>query len=210
MEKQEIIKMISGKGIICISGPSAGAGKTSLVEGLTNKKTGVFHRECKKTVTTTTRSRSEKEVYGVDYYFISVEKFIEKEKNGEFIETNHLTHDGEDGDYYGLTFLELRGINRENRTPIHVCDVNGSLYLKEMYGNLVTTIFIYASMEDLEKRIRERGRDNEEVILKRLKIAEKELHNREEFDYVVINHEGNFEQALYDLGHFVQKHLSRF
>lgn len=174
--------------MIVLTGPSCGVGKTTIVESIVAR-----NQTFCKTTTCTTREPSKKETNGVDYFFLDKELFKKKAEAGEFIETNDLA---ESGIFYGLTFLELRNCVRKNKIPIHVCDANGAFALKQKYPNQVKSVFISASLDELESRIKNRGRENPLQITERLNLAKKELQRSKEFDHIINNNSGKLEEAI--------------
>jgi guanylate kinase len=173
--------------MIVLTGPSCGVGKTTIVEAIIARNPTFV-----KTVTCTTRKPSKDETHGVDYFFLTKEEFLEKVANNEFIETNDLA---DSGNLYGLTFLELRNCVRKGNVPIHVCDVRGGLALKQKYPDQIKSVFVFAPLDELETRIKKRGRDNPEEIQVRLALARKELHQRRKFDVPIANKAGMLEKA---------------
>ncbi|MEI6399943.1 MAG: hypothetical protein WCO58_00265 [bacterium] len=173
--------------MIVLTGPSCGVGKTTIVEAIIARNPAFV-----KTVTCTTREPGQTETNGVDYFFLTKEEFQKRVTANEFIETNDLA---KSGTFYGLTFLELRGCVRKGKIPIHVCDVNGALALKARYPDQIKSVFVFADLDELETRIKKRGRDNPEEIKLRLALATRELHERRKFDVSVRNKAGMLEQA---------------
>lgn len=173
--------------MIVLTGPSCGAGKTTLAEAIVARNNAFI-----KTVTCTTRQSSKDETHGVDYFFLTKEEFQKRFKADEFIETNDLA---ESGTFYGLTFLELRGCVTKGKIPIHVCDVKGALALKAKYPDQIKSVFVFADLDELETRIKKRDRDNPDEIKVRLALAKAELRQRKKFDVSVRNKAGMLEQA---------------
>jgi len=165
-------------GIIIISAPSGG-GKTTLVNYIMKELSFV-----KMIPTCTTRAKREGEVDGVDYIFLTEEEFQKKVENNEFLEYA-LVH----GRYYGTlketVFKELK----KGYDVILAIDVQGMKSIKEKLDGKVdiTTIFIIPpSIEELIKRLKNRG-ESEEEIERRLKSLEKELPQWKKYDYIIIN-----------------------
>ena len=165
-------------GIIIISAPSGG-GKTTLVNYIMKELSFV-----KMIPTCTTRAKREGEVNGVDYIFLTKEEFQKKVENNEFLEYA-LVH----GRYYGTlketVFKELK----KGYDVILAIDVQGMKSIKEKLDGKVdiTTIFIIPpSIEELIKRLKNRG-ESEEEIERRLKSLEKELPQWKKYDYIIIN-----------------------
>jgi len=120
----------------CITG-LPGAGKTSLVTMLCDDKTSIIYQ---KAITCTTREMGPKEVYGVDYYFLSPEQFKSKIEADEFIEYEEVYN----GDMYGITYLEFKQIALQGNQIVHVCDIMGAIKLKKIFGDRLHIINIDA------------------------------------------------------------------
>jgi len=160
---------------IVISGPS-GVGKNTLADILVDKGYGIY------SVSMTTRGIREGEVDGSDYFFVSKEEF---DKNIE--EDNFLEYAKYGDNYYG-TLKRYVFDNIDNGTNvIAVVDIQGGVNIENIFPEAVLIFIMPPSYEELEKRLRGRGTDSEEDILKRLEIAKKEMDFSSHYDYVVIN-----------------------
>ena len=130
----------------------------------------------------TTRKQRQKEVHGVDYFFITKEEFEEKNKNGELAETTYY-----DGNHYGITMEELQ--NKLTKSDCFaVVDYNGMTQLRNIYPHCIT-IFIMSSKEDCELNMLDRG-DSILSVKKRLSTYYDEIANRVKYDYVIPNKRG--------------------
>lgn len=163
--------------IFVLSAPS-GAGKTTLVTNL--KKLFPFLVE---SVSCTTRKPRNNEVDGKDYFFISKEDFLKKRESGLFAEWAEVH-----GNFYGtpLSFLS-DNILKGNHV---ICDIDyqGAINIGKAFPKESVLIFILPpSMEELEKRLRGRGTDDEEIIQKRLRNARKEIKYFTHYDHIVVN-----------------------
>lgn len=166
--------MAKGKFIV-ISGPS-GVGKGTICNKLLNEVNAWY------SVSTTTRERREGEEDGINYFFITKKEFENKIKNNEFLEYNIYN-----GNYYGTSReIVLEKINQGINVFSEI-DVNGGHNIKKIFPDALLIYIAPPSMEELRKRLIERGTDSEEVINNRLKIAEEEMKEIDFYDYVVIN-----------------------
>ncbi len=167
--------MLKEKGVlIVVSGPS-GVGKGSVLKELVSLK-GVFV-----SISATTRSPREFEKDGVDYYFISREKFEEHIAKEDMVEYNEYC-----GNYYGTIKSKLMNLLKENEVVILEIDVNGASRIAESF-ECVRVFLFPPSFEELKKRLIKRGTENEESIKKRLNQAFVEVKRADDYDYLVVN-----------------------
>lgn len=177
--------MKKGK-IIVLSAPS-GTGKSSIIQKL------MEYSELKLgfSVSATSRAPRGTERNGVEYYFISEEEFMKRVQEGEFVEWEEVYA----GTCYGTLKSEVERVTDAGLNLIMDIDVKGGLNVKKTFGDRAVTIFILPpSKEELERRLRGRGTDSEEVIRKRLDKADFELGHAPDFDVRVIN--DNLERAV--------------
>ncbi len=176
-------KFSKGK-IFVLSAPS-GTGKTTLVSEIKR-----HFPKLVESVSYTTRKPRKNEVDKEDYFFISHEDFKKKIDENFFVEWAEVY-----GEFYGTSAKFIK--NHLNKGEFMICDIDvqGALNIKKMFPKESSLIFILPpSMEELEKRIRQRGTDDNQVIEKRLKNAKKEVEFIENYDFIVVN--DRFETAL--------------
>ena len=165
------------KNIIVISAPS-GAGKTTLCSELQRRKPHI-----KFSVSCTTRPKRVHEVDGVNYHFLSEQEFTVKMKNNEFIEFENVH-----GYFYGTLRKTLEDALTQQEIILFDVDVNGAMAIKRNYSDNTYTIFILPpSMDDLKKRLIQRGSETEERINKRLERTAQEMEYKDKFDACIIN-----------------------
>lgn len=164
--------------IFVISAPS-GAGKTTLINRLLQSRDFFMF-----SVSTTTRSRRAGEVDGVDYNFVTREKFHEMIGNNEFLEWAEVY-----GNYYGTTVKEVDRIKKTGKFPLFDVDIQGSRSLREKLKNAVFIFIIPPSAGVLRSRLEGRQTDTREQIELRLKTAFEEISEYRHFDYVIINND---------------------
>ena len=163
--------------IFVLSAPS-GAGKTTLVNNL--KKEFPFLAE---SVSVTTREPRGGEVHGKDYFFISVEEFIKKRDAGLFAEWAEVH-----GNYYGTPLDFLRNMISQGKHVICDIDYQGAINIRKAFEHEAVLIFILPpSMEELEKRLRGRATDNEDIVRKRLHNAKREINYFTHYHFIVVN-----------------------
>ena len=165
------------KNIIVISAPS-GAGKTTLCSELQRRKPHI-----KFSVSCTTRSKRVHEVDGVNYHFLSEQGFTEKMQNNEFIEFENVH-----GYFYGTLRKTFEDALTQQEMILFDVDVNGAMAIKSNYSENTYTIFILPpSLDDLKKRLIQRGSETEERINKRLERTAQEMEYKDKFDACIIN-----------------------
>ena len=165
------------KNIIVISAPS-GAGKTTLCSELQRREPHI-----KFSVSCTTRPKRVHEVDGVNYHFLSEQGFTEKMQNNEFIEFENVH-----GYFYGTLRKTLEDALTQQEMILFDVDVNGAMAIKSNYSENTYTIFILPpSLDDLKKRLIQRGSETEERINKRLERTAQEMEYKDKFDACIIN-----------------------
>ena len=170
--------MKKGK-VIVLSAPS-GTGKSSIIKRLLEYP----ELNLGFSVSATSRAPRGAEQHGVEYYFISHEEFKRRADAGDFVEWEEVYP----GTCYGTLKSEVTRVTEAGRNLIMDIDVKGGLNVKKCFGDQALTIFILPpSKEELERRLRGRGTDAEEVIRKRLDKADFELSFAPQFDVRVVN-----------------------
>jgi guanylate kinase len=165
---------------------ASGAGKTSLVSELLARDSQI-----RLSVSHTTRAPRPGEKNGIDYNFVSEEKFIEMLNAGDFLESADVH-----GAKYG-TSQSFVNKSLANHDMILEIDWQGAAQVRNLYPQSTSIFILPPSVEALGNRLFNRGQDSAEVIAKRLAAAREEMRHVVEFDYVTIN--DNFEVALQDL-----------
>ena len=181
--------MENGKAII-FSAPS-GSGKTTIVRHLLKTRKDL----CFSVSATTRPRRTEREIDGKDYYFLSVEDFKKKIENNEFIEWEEVY----DGNYYGTLKSEIERVWSMGKHVIFDVDVKGGLNLKKYFRSKALAVFVRVKdLGILEERLRHRNTESEENIKKRLAKAEFELSFENGFDVTVLSDKLNLTLATSD------------
>jgi guanylate kinase len=169
VEKME--NKVSGKKIYVLMGAS-GSGKTTVANYL--KKFGI-----PEIISHTTRSIREGEVEGETYYYVTKEEFdlIDKIEQVQY-----------DSKFYCISKMEIENKFKQSDKLYVICDVNGMEQVKKNYPNQVVVIYLYTTLEEMERRMRVRG-DAEENIQNRLDYANQtnELENGRFADYLIEN-----------------------
>ncbi len=173
--------------IIVIVAPS-GTGKSTLIKRLKEE-----FRSLHWSVSFTTRPQREGEVDGKHYFFISEEEFLRKRDQDAFVEWANVH-----GNYYGTSKGFVLSKVNHGHSVLFDLDVQGTDSFKKFFGDDAQAIFIAApSLEELERRLRNRGTESEEVIELRLKNAREEMKRRDDYDYCVVN--DDLDRAYEDL-----------
>ena len=173
----------------------SGSGKSTMVQHLLTHYPNKFELS----VSCTTRAPRGQEVNGREYYFISLEDFEKRIKNGDFIEYEQVY----EGLYYGTLRSEIDRIEQAGRAVIFDVDVKGGINLKRILGDRATSIFVCPpSIEELSRRLHGRGDTSEEMIQKRLAKAAIEMEDAKHFDIQLVN--DNLESALTNLDKIVE------
>ena len=161
---------------LCIVSAPSGAGKTSLIKKVCSKKNIAV---C---ISETTRNPRNNEIDGIDYFFIGKDEFQARVKNEDYLEYA-LVH----GNFYGTSVNSAIELLKKNVIVILEIDYQGAEIIKSKLP-LSRNIFVLPpSLKVLENRLRDRGTDEENVILERLQNAKIELNNAKYFDYIMIN-----------------------
>ncbi|HHV82057.1 MAG TPA: guanylate kinase [Tepidanaerobacter syntrophicus] len=168
---------MSEKGLlIVVSGPS-GVGKGTLCNALVKNIDNLFI-----SISATTRPPRTGEVNGVNYIFMNQENFEEKIEEGQFLEWAKVYNN-----YYGTPKEFVVEKLKEGKDVILEIDIQGAAQVKKNCPNGVFVFIAPPSLEELRKRIINRGTDNEESINLRLKSAKEEMRASFDYDYVIIN-----------------------
>jgi guanylate kinase len=166
-----------GRGLLFIVSAPSGAGKTTLVERLVvHTPTLTMSRSY------TSRQSRQGETDGVDYNFVSRERFEKMAAAGEFLEWADVF-----GNLYGTAAADTERLLQAGTDVVLVIDVQGARLVRKR-GLDVTTIFVMPpSLKELEQRLRGRSQDSEQAIQRRLTVAREEVSSFAEYDFIVIN-----------------------
>lgn len=163
--------------LLVLSAPS-GAGKTTLAHRLlTALPEAVF------SISATTRPPRGEERDGKDYHFLSPSEFQGKIDEGEFVEWAEVY-----GHRYGTLHKTLNKALEQGQVAIFDIDVQGGSTIKSKYPGAVSVFILPPSMQELERRLRDRKTDPEETIRKRLGLARVEVERgTSSYDYLIVN-----------------------
>jgi len=172
--------MKNQKKLIILTGPS-GVGKGTVVKEILDKDKKIWL-----SISATTRQPREGEKEGENYYFLNQEKFKEMIEQNLFLEWAQFA-----GNYYGTP---LSSVNEKIKKGISVLleiEVEGAKQIKQKFPNSLSIFLLPPDFSELEKRIRKRGTEKEEAILKRLSRANYEISASNQFDFALTNHNVN-------------------
>lgn len=177
--------------LFVIAAPS-GAGKTSLVKALLERKP-----ELHVSISYTTRTMRPTEQDGREYHFVSVGDFQQLRTQGQFLEYAQVFDN-----FYGTGRRPVEAeLARGNNVVLEI-DWQGARQVRRALPECVTVFILPPSRGSLEERLRNRRTDSEEVIARRLRDAVGDMSHWDEFDYVVVN--DDFEKAVRDLVRIVE------
>ena len=168
---------------VVVSAPS-GAGKTTLCRAVVQKIPDSVY-----SVSVTSRPQLDTEQEGVDYSFMTREKFVEGIRKNEFIEWTEYR-----GSYYGTPRVHLEKALAAGKTVVLDLDVYGARKMKEVFPTCITVYVFAPSLQELERRLRGRERDSDKEIQGRLKDASQEIQHVKEYDYAFVNED--FEKSV--------------
>jgi len=178
---------ISENGKLFVITAPSGAGKTTLRNYLLENHPNLYF-----SVSATTRQPRPEEIIHKDYHFMTREKYNEHLENNNFLEHAEVF-----GNYYGTLKRPIVDRLEKGIDVLLDVDTKGAKQVKEKIPDAVLIFIEPPSMDELERRLRNRGTESEEVICKRLKEAEVEMVQKNFFDYRVVN--DNLNKAQKDI-----------
>jgi guanylate kinase len=164
--------------LFVITGPS-GAGKGTVLKEVIKSLNRLYF-----SVSATTRKPREGEVDGVHYHFLTKERFEELISADRFLEYAQYAEN-----YYGTPLDPVLDQLEQGNDVILEIELQGALQVKKRMPQAVLVFIAPPSFEELEDRLRGRGTESEDVILRRLAIARQECANMDQFRYIVVNDE---------------------
>lgn len=167
--------MTNGK-LIVLTGPS-GVGKGTLVRSLLQR-----HSQLYLSVSVTTRSPRPGEVEGQHYYFVSRSQFTQLVEAGELLEWAEFA-----GNLYGTPRQSVKQRIEEGKWVLLEIELEGARQIRRTFSEALRIFILPPSWEELERRLRSRGQDSDEAILRRLQRAKEEIEAAGEFDFQVVN-----------------------
>jgi guanylate kinase len=172
--------------LFVIAAPS-GAGKTTLVHA-----TVMNSPDLRFSISYTTRPQRSNEVDGRDYHFIDTAEFEKLRANDDLLESATVFDN-----FYGTSRSQVEEILSDGHDVLLEIDWQGARQVRESMPDCVTIFVLPPSLAELERRLRDRRTDSDEVIERRLRDAVSDMGRWDEFDYVIIN--DDLDQAVADL-----------
>ena len=161
--------------LFVVSGPSA-AGKGTICKRI------LAETDVELSVSATTRDPRPGEIHGREYFFMTEEEFVAIIEADGFVE-----HVQNFGHRYGTLMQNVKDKLANERDLILEIDVQGGYLVREKFPDCILIFLIPPTLEELERRMRGRGTEDEESIQRRLQTAQKELECIKDYDYLVIN-----------------------
>ena len=171
--------------LVVVSGPSA-SGKGSVMSGLRE-----LDRPWHFAVTATTRPMRAGEEDGKDYIFVDLETFLRMRERDELLESAQV-YDR----WYGVPRQQVRDPLIAGKDVILEIDVQGAATIRQIAPEAVTIFVMPGSVDELRRRLMGRGTEDENEMRRRLEEASVELSRIGEFDYRVVNRDGELEAAV--------------
>jgi guanylate kinase len=173
------------KGMLIVVSAPSGCGKGTILEEILKDDSYYF------SVSATTRSPRPGEVDGVNYYFLSKEEFEKRISEDMMLEYAQYC-----SNYYGTPKKEIQDKLNEGKNVILEIEVNGAMQVKKKCPEAVFIFIAPPSLEELDRRLRKRGTETDDVIKERVSQAARELSCAKDYDYVIVN--DALEDAIYD------------
>ena len=184
--------MNNQNGKLVLYAGSSGVGKGTILEKLRELDDNIWV-----SVSNTTRQPRKGEQDGVHYHFVTREAFEELIRQDGFLEYAEYC-----GNYYGTPLAQLREKIAEGKTVFLEIEVEGALQVMKKYPDVLSIFIVPPSFEVLEKRLRNRGTEDEATIEKRLEKAKEEIGCRGRYRYNVINNDlDTAVREVYDIIH---------
>ena len=181
--------------LIIISGPS-GSGKSTLIRAAVAEKRSPLRLA----ISATTRPPRPGEIDGVDYHFWPLETFRQCLAEGAFLE--HAQVHGKH--YYGTPRSEVDGYRERGVGVILDIDVQGAAQVRPLYPDHLSVFVALSDPATYGRRLRQRGSESEETIVRRMETAARELDRMSEYQYVILN--DDLEQAVHRLLDLIERH----
>ena len=175
----EVTSAFKRRGLLFVLSSPSGAGKSTIARMLMASDDGIAM-----SVSATTRPRRANETEGADYHFVTDAEFDRMLAAGAFLEWANVF-----GYRYGTLRNEVLKVIEDGRDVLLDIDWQGTQQLKQVDPDIVRVFILPPSMTELERRLRTRGTDAEDVIARRMARAAVEISHWAEYDYVLVNND---------------------
>lgn len=169
---------LSRRGLMLVLSSPSGAGKSSIARALLKADSNLVS-----SVSGTTRAPRPGETEGIDYYFVTVQQFEKMKSASEFLENARVFDN-----FYGTPRAHVEKKLSAGKDVLFDIDWQGTQQLRENARDDLVSIFIFPpSLDELERRLRGRAQDPDDVVRKRMARASDEMSHWPEYDYIVVN-----------------------
>jgi len=162
--------------LIILSGPS-GVGKDTVIDAWAAKDPRVV-----RVVAYTTRAPRNGERAGIDYHFVTVDQFLEAASAGDFLEAKEVH-----GNHYATPLKDMNALLEAGKIAILKIDVQGALTAMALRPDAISVFLLPPDGEELARRLRSRGTDDDVTVAKRLENARGELALAEAYQHRLVN-----------------------
>ncbi|MFV0380169.1 MAG: guanylate kinase [Anaerorhabdus sp.] len=183
--------------LVVLSGPS-GVGKGTVLKYFIDKP----ELKLAYSISVTTRKKRPGEVEGKNYFFVSKEKFDNAVKNGEMLEYAEFV-----GNYYGTPLSCVEELRSAGKNVLLEIEVQGCTQVKNKCSDAITIFLAPPNMEELERRIRGRNTEPEEIVQQRLEKANREMEMLREYKYVVCNEDPELAAEIISV--IIERHMKK-
>lgn len=198
VRKVRSIKMSSKKrGTLVLYTGSSGVGKGTIMQELLKRDKNI-----RLSVSNTTRAPREGEIDGVHYNFVTREQFEKLISEDGYLEYAEYCNN-----YYGTPKKQVEDMLEQGYDVFLEIEVQGGLQIMEKYPDVLSIFILPPSVEVLEKRLRNRGTEDEETITKRLAEAKNEIAVKDKYRYNVVN--GELEKAVEEVLEILHKETAK-
>lgn len=164
--------------VFVFSGPS-GVGKSSIIQGVLSRVRGMTL-----SVSHTTRKPRPGEIDGVHYYFVTRETFDQMVTQGRFLEWAEVY-----ANRYGTSKKHIRNTLNQRHHALMDVDTQGAASIRRVSKGATFIFIAPPSLEELARRLKNRGTESDEALALRLSKAQEELSHQDLYDYIIVNHE---------------------
>ncbi len=182
--------------VVILSGPS-GVGKDTIIDAWRQKNPLV-----QRVVAYTTRAPREGERSGIDYHFVTKDKFMEMADSGQFLEWKEVH-----GNCYATPLHDLERMVNNGIIAILKIDVQGALTAMKKLPNAVSIFLMPPSEKELEHRLEERGTDSEQQRQIRLENARWEMSQSDKYQHIVVNDDMLVKRAVDEIDEIVRTEM---